>query len=252
MSHVKHSLFWLSFPFLIPQALYVRQTAPRFAGAGGPKSGTVGSGPALRLLAIGDSIIDGVGASTLDKALVGQTAALLSSMTGRSVEWHALGVSGFDAKAVIERLLPKIPEQPFDGIVVSVGVNDITGLTTLRNWRRRLTQLLLALSSHSPNATIALSGMPPMHGFPLLPQPLRASFGLRARVFDAVAKEVAGDLPGVEHLPLHFEPDPDKFSPDGYHPSEESYTVFGGEMAELLAAHIEPAREEVATRGELR
>ena len=233
---MKNLLFWIAFPFLVPQALYVRRTAPRFAPAGGPSAGSVGDGQQTRLLAIGDSIIAGVGASALSRALVGQTAAALASSQQCRVSWQALGVSGYTSEKVLERLVPELPEVAFDYIIVSVGVNDITGLTTVRNWRLNLALLLYKLHVHSPNAVIAVAGMPPLHGFPLLPQPLRAVFGMRGRTFDAIAKKVVDRHPNSLHIPLDFEPDPDKFAPDGYHPSEESYAEFGRHMAEKLIA----------------
>ena len=233
---MKNLLFWLIFPFLIPQALYVRRTAPRFAPASGPTQGVVGDGRPIRLLAIGDSIIAGVGASKLSKALVGQTAtALAASQCGR-VSWQALGVSGYNSTKILEHLLPEMPCDAFDYIIVSVGVNDITGLTSIRRWRLNLSLLLSKLHAHSPNAVIAVAGMPPLHGFPLLPQPLRATFGLRGRSFDEVAIQVVAEHPNSLHVPLDFEPDPKGFAADGYHPSEESYVEFGRHMAERLVA----------------
>ena len=234
MLALKNILFWVAFPFLIPQALYVRRTAPRFAPASGPAEGTAGDGKQARLLAIGDSIIAGVGASEFSRALVGQTAASLAQSQDCMVDWQALGVSGYDARKVLDNLVPKIPEGAFDYIIVSVGVNDITGLTSIRTWRRNLSLLLGSLQAHSPNAVIAVAGMPPLHGFPLLPQPLRATFGMRSRSFDAVASEVASGIQGIVYVPLNFEPEPEKFAPDGYHPSEESYGEFGRHMADGL------------------
>ncbi len=241
MTVIKGLLFWVVFPFLIPQALYVRRTAPRFAPAGGPAHGAVGNGGQVRLLAVGDSIIAGVGASELPKALVGQTAAALAASKGCCVAWRALGVSGYDSAKVLEQLVPDLAGDAFDYIIVSVGVNDITGLTSMRSWRRNLALLLRKLRAHSPRAVIAVSGMPPLHGFPLLPQPLRATFGMRARTFDEVAQEVVAEHPNALHVPVDFDPHPEKFADDGYHPSEESYAEFGRHMAEglLSASSIE-------------
>ncbi len=234
---MKSLFFWITFPFLVPQALYVRSTAPRFAPAGGPTEGSVGEGDEVHLLAIGDSIIAGVGASKLSGALVGQTARALAESRRCRVSWRALGVSGYDSRKVLEGLVPNLPEGTFDYIiVVSVGVNDVTGLTSIRRWRRNLSVLLKRLQSHSPQATIALAGIPPMHGFPLLPQPLRAVLGLRARALDEIAREVVVADQNARHAPLDFDPDPEKFSPDGYHPSEESYIELGQYMADCLLA----------------
>lgn len=233
-------MFWVVFPLVVPQALYVRRTAPRFAPAGGPAKGSIGDGEPVRLLAIGDSIIAGVGASSYANALIGQTASALATSRGCRVLWQALGVSGYDAARVLGRLVPRLPPESCDYIVLSVGVNDITGLTSIRRWRRSLSLILQELQAHSPDAVIAVAGMPPLHGFPLLPQPLRALFGMRARVFDDAASKVVDEYANALHVPLDFEPEPDRFAPDGYHPSEESYAEFGRLLADWLNAGGDP------------
>ena len=229
-------IFWLLFPLVLPQALYVRRTATRFSPAQGPSEGTTGSGSPVRLLAVGDSIVAGVGAPTLTEALVGQTALALTFAKECSVQWKAMGVSGHDAQDLLDSTLPKLSGEAYDYIIVSVGVNDITGLTSLRKWRENLADIIERLLAHSPGAVIAFAGMPPMHGFPLLPQPLRAVFGMRAKVFDVVTRQALAGHPNAVHVPVDFDPDPAKFSADGYHPSAASYTEFGRHMAEGLGA----------------
>lgn len=231
---MKSVLFWGMVPFLLPQALYVRQTAPRFAPAGGSSRGSVGHGSKARLLAVGDSIIAGVGASELSKALVGRTAEAIAASLDCNVSWRACGASGYDSARVLEHLVPELPDVAADYVIVSVGVNDITGLTTVRKWRDNLSRLLDKLRRHSPHSAIAVAGLPPMHRFPLLPQPLRAMFGLRSRIFDEELGALVDSLPGIAHVPLDFEADPEQFAPDGYHPSEESYVEFGRHMADGL------------------
>lgn len=231
---MKNVLFWGAFPFLLPQALYVRRTAPRFAPAAGPLEGASGEGRKMRLLAIGDSIIAGVGATELSKALVGRTADAIAASLDCSVSWRACGVSGYNCERVLDDLVPELPGDTADFVIVSVGVNDITGLTTMRKWRANMSLLLDKLRRHSPDATIAVAGMPPMHRFPLLPQPLRATFGMRSRSFDDALRAIVDGLPGTVHVSLDFEADPGSFAPDGYHPSEESYVEFGRHMADGL------------------
>jgi lysophospholipase L1-like esterase len=188
-------------------------------------------------VAIGDSIVAGVGATELSKALVGQTATALAASLNCCVSWQALGASGYKAANILEQLVPELPDVAAEYIIVSVGVNDITGLTTLRKWRQNVELLLNRLQTHSPDAVIAVAGMPPMHGFPLLPQPLRATFGMRSRSFDEVVRNLVDSIPNTIHVPLEFEPEPHEFAPDGYHPSEASYVKFGRYMADgLLAA----------------
>jgi lysophospholipase L1-like esterase len=231
---MRNLLFWSVLPFLLPQALYVSRTAPRFGPADGPAEGSAGAGKQCRLLAVGDSIIAGVGAKQLSRALVGQTATALSTSLNCRVMWQAFGVSGYSSTQVLDRLVPELPYDTLYYIIVSVGVNDITGLTTLRKWRQNLSALLDRLQAHSPGAAIAVAGIPPLHGFPLLPQPLRATFGMRARSFDEVVSDVIKRRPNAVHVPFDFDPEPHQFAPDGYHPSEESYLDFGRYMAEGL------------------
>ena len=175
-----------------------------------------------------------MGATTLPKALVGQTAAALANLLGGCVQWQALGVSGYDSRKVLNRLVPKLPDTESDFIILSVGVNDVTGLTTIRQWRHNVTALLDKVQTHSPDAIVAVSGLPPLHSFPLLPQPLRAVFGMRSQSLDIELRNILNGRSNCLHVPLDFEPDPGQFAADGYHPSEESYAEYGVQVAEAL------------------
>jgi len=230
--------FWSALPFLAPQALYVRQTAPRFAGAGGPNSGSTGSGERLSLLAVGDSIIAGVGASELSKALVGQTAHGLANTLGRQVDWRAHGYSGANSTKLLETHMPLLSDLGADVVITSIGINDVTSMTTLPRWRKNLSTLFRQLLAHNDDAVIAFAGLPPLHGFPLLPQPLRAVLGLRARDFDLAAIEVIEKHPQVVHVPVDFETTPDQFAADGYHPNEASYVTFGEGVTEKIVERL--------------
>ena len=237
-------LFWGLLPFILPQAIYVRKTAPRFSGAAGPLSGAVGSGKNHSLIAIGDSIIAGVGATTLAKALVGRTAEKLSFLLDCKITWEAIGAIGAVSQQIIERLVPQLPHKQPDFMVVSVGVNDVTSLSSVARWRQNLARLLKALSAYAPAAVIAVAGIPPLKGFPILPQPMRALFGIRGETFDRVARAEIGRHKNVIHVPLDFDPAPHMFSADGFHPSEESYQWFGEMMAQGITEKFKSVAPE--------
>ncbi len=227
-------LFWGLLPFIMPQAVYVRKTAPRFAGAGGPKTGVAGKGKPFHLVAVGDSIIAGVGAGQLADALVGQTALALSQMLDARVSWDAVGKIGITTRGVVDRLVPRLPDRNADFILLSAGVNDVTALNRVSTWRKHLSCLIEILKDRYPTAVIAVAGIPPLSGFPLLPQPMRTVFGIRGRLFDTAARDEISRHRHTVYVPLEFEPDPENFSSDGFHPSEDSYRLFG----ELAASHI--------------
>lgn len=231
---MRHALFWIGLPFVIPQALYVRRTALRFPPAAGPSSGSVGDGEERRLFMFGDSIAAGVGASTLERALPGQLARGYAAATGTRVNWTAEGYSGANCATLLQKFaLSTIRDA--DLVAVSVGVNDVTSLTTVATFRRNLTELLDQITKRFPGAAIGVAGLPPLGGFPALPQPLRTLIGSRGRVLDGVTRDVVEQFPHAFHQPIEFETQPEKFAPDGYHPSEASYVEFGDVMGSALA-----------------
>lgn len=231
---MRNLIFWGSLPLLLPQALQVRRAAPRFLPAQGEPWGRIPGPTPRRLIAIGDSIVAGVGINRMEDALVGSTARSLSEVLDVGVDWFSLGRTGLTSIDVLEQLVPLLDPEPADFIMVSVGVNDITSLRTLHGWQRSLHQLLMTLHRHSPEARIALAGVPPMQCFPLLPQPLRRISGLRSQSFDQVARRVIQDLDFAAYAPFEKLLTPNQFAPDGYHPCQEACIEFGQSMASAL------------------
>ena len=48
------------------------------------------------------------------------------------------------------------------------------------------------------------------------------------------ARRVIGGFPSAFHVPIEMETTPEKFSADGFHPSEASYRTFGAVVAERI------------------
>lgn len=233
----KRALFWSLMPLAAPQGLLARRRAPRFPAAAGPAEGRVGAGPGLRLLAIGDSIIEGVGCRTLEEAFAGQFARHLAQATGCEVHWRALGRTGACAAGIREGLLPAVEPGAFDLAVVSVGVNDVSSLKRSARFRADLAALLDGLVERAaPGGLVVLCGLPRMETFPLLPQPLRFLAGLRAETFDAIGAALARARAGVHHEPTAYVPAPHEFAPDGYHPNAATQGLWAGRLVERLMA----------------
>lgn len=230
--------YWPLFLLCLPQGLWLRARAEAGRPADGERSGTITGDRPLRLLALGDSIMEGVGIDRMAHALPGRLAEALADRTGRGVEWRTVGRSGAAAREIRRSLLPALAGEPaYDVVVLSVGVNDVTGPTLTRRWRSDLVDLLDAVSARSPDAQRILLGVPPMGGFPRLPQPLRYTVGLRARILDRIGAEVAAER-GWRHLPTAFHPEPGRFADDGYHPNAESCACW----AEAIVATLPPLR----------
>lgn len=234
---MRRLLFWSGLPLAAPQGLWLRRRAPRSPAAAGADSGEVGYGVPLHLLAIGDSVIAGAGAGVSEAAMPARFAAELAERIQRRVRWRVLGRVGADARQVIDKLLPQVGTATVDLALVSVGVNDVTALRTRAAFRRDMEHLLLSLQGHSPRCRVLLTGLPPLHAFPLLPQPLRFLFGQRARSFDLILHDIASRRPTVLHVPSPFTPDPRRFAADGYHPNAASHAEWAAALANACDTH---------------
>lgn len=225
--------FWLLLPVTAIQGLWLKSRALRLPGASGARRGVAGQGRDFHFLAIGDSIIDGVGAGSVEASLPVQFATALAETTGRRVHWRVDGTSGHTVGDLLQQLDRLSHIDPVDLVLVSIGVNDVTGLSSTRHWRRSLQALLKRIRNCWPSARILFAGLPPMANFPLPPQPLRWSLGLRAATLDRIAKEVVSTCPVAMHVPTRINPQQHDFCEDGFHPSAESCTLWARELAVL-------------------
>lgn len=228
--------FWLVFLFSIPQALWVRKTAPRFAPAQGETHGTWGTATeaGVSLRAVGDSIVAGVGAEQYAHSWVAQTACCLQQKTDNSVQWSADGLIGRAAKDLLTLGLEDNRVTEPDVFLVSIGVNDVTTLTSPARFRLLVTQWISLVTAHYPNARLVFLGLPPMHIFPLLPWPLRSALGIRAEMLDSELALIARKLDHVTHLVLPKSLPADQFSDDGFHPGTAGYQQLGLLTAEAI------------------
>ncbi|WP_119729245.1 SGNH/GDSL hydrolase family protein [Thermomonospora amylolytica] len=212
-------------PILLVQGRGVRARTPRLPEATGPERGAVdGNGPVLRLAVVGDSTAMGVGAERHAEAMPGFTAAALAAATGRPVAWQVAGRTGATARRVSREHAPRL--DPADAVLVLVGINDLLKLSPLRTWERDLADLVAAVRRSAGPVPVLIAGMPHVHRFPALPQPLRAVLGLRALAMDHAMRRVAARLPDVTHLRVGT-PDLHRyFAADRFHPSREGYRLW--------------------------
>jgi lysophospholipase L1-like esterase len=222
-------------PVLMAQGRAVRRNTPQLPGAAGPTEGLAeGHAPALRLIVLGESTVAGVGAATHAEALAGRTAEALAVRVGRAVAWRAEGQTGITASGARRTLVPALPPASADVALLALGVNDTLRLRGPASWAADLTALIAALRERVGPVPVFLAAVPPMGRFPALPQPLRATLGLRARLLDATAAELAPRLARVAHLSTTLPITPAMFCADGFHPGPEGYRLWGA----LLAAGI--------------
>lgn len=121
----------------------------------------------------------------------------------------------------------------FDLALVALGVNDATALQSTRAFRRDVQAFRKRLGEHYGVRRILWSGLPPVHRFPALPQPLRAVLGRKAMELDAVLREFETD-----YVPMPARLDDAWIATDGFHPGPLAYEAWAAQLAPQLRATV--------------
>lgn len=230
----------LLFPLLYVQGKITRKRTPRLEDAAGPTSGVIKANRenrAIKLLVFGESTVAGMGVENHEVALAGLTAKALTEKTNRVVYWQAVGLSGVTAGRAIVELIPQVPKENFDLIVMAIGVNDTMRFTSPNAWKKQIATLIVNLRERVGDAPVLFSRLPRMEKFPSLPQPLRGVLGLRSRVLDRAAQRLAPTLSNVHYVPFIIEGGAELFCEDKFHPSTIAYKQWGACLAEK-AKHL--------------
>src|SRR5690606_11903736 len=225
-------------PFLYVQGQWTRRRIGILPDAGGRTSGIIGAGDdAVRLLAIGESTVAGLGARTHELALTGNFARGISSRVRRAVEWDVVGRNGVTAERTIRALLPQVARNDYDYILVGLGGNDVLKLSSPVKWRRSMIELLGRLRDQNPRAAIFLSNCPMIKLSPAIPQPIKGILWELSKMHDANIAEVTGAMERVYYYPQPRELDIEGFFADGVHPSDQGYADRAAEMLDSFDSH---------------
>jgi lysophospholipase L1-like esterase len=224
-------------PLLIAQAMRTRRRAPVLPEAAGPREGRDGrgDGATIRVLVVGDSSAAGVGVAHQEQAVVGHLVRALAAARAGPIEWRLRARSGLTTREV-HAMLEADPPPPADVVVVVTGVNDVIGQVPARRavgHRAALADWLLArqLARH-----VVFAPLPPMHQFPLLPEPLRGVIGDDARRHDCALARWAATRVDVSHARFGLELTPATMASDGFHPGEPVYRACGEALGRHVAA----------------
>jgi len=204
-------------------------------GAAGETHGRAGEfSERVMLLVIGESTVAGLGARTHEFAFAGQFAARLSKRLGKAVEWRVIGKNGVTARRTIDELVPLIPDETFDYVLIGLGGNDVMKLSSPRKWRRDMTELLAVLRGRNPEAAFFLSNCPMIKLSPAIPHPIKFILWELSKLHDANIKDLTAKMDRVfyYHQPRVLEID--GFFADGIHPSEKGYSDWSEAMMKFF------------------
>ena len=225
-------------PFLVLQGQITRWKVGLLPEAAGDRSGKYGDGddPA-KLFVIGESTVAGLGARTHEYALAGQFARQLSEHIDQGVEWHVVGKNGVTARRTIDELLPQMPDERFNYILVGLGGNDVMKLSSPVKWRTDMTELLERLRDKQPDAVIFLSNCPMIVLSPVMPEPIKSILWELSKMHDANIREFTSEMERVFYYPQPVDVTLEGFFADGIHPSEQGYAEWAEAMMKYFTAN---------------
>jgi lysophospholipase L1-like esterase len=220
-------------PVIVPQGIWTNRRVPTLPEPPGARQGTTGEGAPLKLLIVGDSAAAGVGVSRQDDALLGQVVSRLAGHYRIDFELQAR--TGFTTADTLRRLDEMAPSG-YDVALTSLGVNDVLALTGRATWLARQQRLRQVLREKFGVKLLVISGLPPLHSFPALPQPLRWHLGSRATEFNEyLAADLAAET-DVRLVNLRFEANASMMASDGFHPGAPIYSEWAERAAQCILA----------------
>ena len=202
--------------------------APMVPVAWGDNASALGAG--RRVLGLGDQVIvpkDGADSGQGIMVYCGESLMRQSD----DVNWQVAkqpGATASDALATCRG----IDDLNVDLVLISIGVNDVSALTSLMRWQASIFDLI-SLIRQKGRAKIVFLGLPPMARFEPLPQPLRAVCGIRARLLDAVLKRSVSGLSFAAHLDFEAGAPAGTLTDDGYHLTAQVQKALGERAASL-------------------
>ena len=211
-------------------------TVPLVACSSSPRTLPTDRSAALEYVALGDSTVEGVGASAADRTYVARLHARLRANYPKA-RFDNLGVSGARSADVVATQLDRAIGLRPDLITLSVGPNDITAGVAVGAYERNMDVILRRLSEET-SAVVVVNLVPDLT---VTPRFKSAGFvmGRRASEFNAAIVKTAKrhgarivDLYAASRaeVPKH----PELVSDDGYHPSDLGYARW----AELMWAAL--------------
>src|SRR5271166_112342 len=221
-------------PFAALQGVATSRRVPRLPSAKPPHRGAVaGAGPVIRVLAIGESSVSGVGLVNGEETMVAATARSLARITNRPVTWRANGLSGATVNEGLGRLLPSLTSEPADLLVVAFGVNDVMAYRSPSGFADDLEELVRAARDRVGEAAVVIAGVGPIRSFPALPWPLRSILGWRSEALQLASERLAERIPRLVIKRFASRLAPDLFAIDGFHPNARAHSLWGEEIAAL-------------------
>lgn len=233
-------------PVLYLQGKRIRKEVPSLPEAKEPEGKVIiNEKSVLNLLVVGESTVAGVGVETHQEGFAGTLAKELSQSLQKTIDWKVYARSGYTAKRVTYKILPKIKESKFDMIVVGIGGNDAFTLNSLKNWNKHVHTLIQSLRKQFGKTPIYFTNMPPIKEFPAFTKTIKFVVGNLVEFLGKELIEVVSSHDEVFYdneiittqawvKRFNIKASKENFFSDGVHPSKLTYQVWAKNMAQFI------------------
>lgn len=233
-------------PILYFQGKKIRENVPKLPEARNPEGYIkTSSEKTLKILAIGESTIAGVGVDFHKNGFIGALAEEISEKTNSSILWRVYARSGYTAKMIRKKIIPKIEDSTADIIVIGLGGNDAFNLNSPEIWIRNISILIKDLKIKFPKTPIYFTNMPPVKEFPAFSGIIKFVIGNLVEILgERLCRKVKNkknvhynnEIITIDTWKKRYKTEGNKttFFSDGVHPSKLTYQTWGKDMATFI------------------
>lgn len=195
---------------------------------------------AFVFVAIGDSTVEGVGASSPDKSFASVVFKSIKQKR-KDAQFFNLGVKGARVKDVISHQLNKAIALSPDMVLISIGANDVFRGTRESKFEREFKYLLDSLSRET-QATVVVNNIPDISLTPKISKIAWAYCSIRIKRFNKRIQRYAQKM-GTIFVDLHdlsqvFKGYGELVSKDGLHPSDIGYAIWANAILSKLTPNL--------------
>lgn len=234
LNHKPVIILWVFLAVLvcvgIINAVIIAQTGTPVAVPVTPRGAEkYGNGKPLTYVVMGDSTTVAQGGN-YHKGYA-RTSARHLAKQGYGVTFYNLGVSGARSNDAAKSQTPEAAALKPDLVLIAVGANDVTHLTSVSSVKKSLSASIMDLRAANPGVRIVLTGSPDMGTVPRFPQPTRYLAGVQTDRLNRMVIALATDkkvtlAPIASETGPVFAAHPEYYAPDKFHPNDQGYAVW--------------------------
>ncbi|WP_350290937.1 SGNH/GDSL hydrolase family protein [uncultured Croceitalea sp.] len=232
-------------PIMYYQGKRIRASVPQLPQAKGVEGEYVynrNTNTGLNIISIGESTIAGVGVQTHEEGFTGTFAKEISQLFNSNIKWKVYARSGYTARKVEKKIIPKIIEKQVDLIVIGLGGNDAFTLNRPSKWKVEIRSLIVSIRLKFPKAIIVFCNMPPIKEFPAFTPLIKFTVGNLVEVLGEELQKIVDQFQDVFYFggkitlngwidKFQLSEKKDAFFSDGVHPSKLTYQIWGKDIA---------------------